>query len=109
MEKDLETENELKIQKYNSEYYQKNKEKIKNYNKKWNEENKERIKKTQSKYAKTYYEKNKTDIIKYGIKYYETIGAYNRKSYSYNNKRIENRFADQQEEIEKRRTLFFSQ
>ena len=100
---------ETEVQKYQKEYYQKHKEKIKNYNKNWSKENKEHIKKTQPKYLKTYYEKNKNDIIKYGMKYYNEIGSYNRKSYSYNNKITANRFAKQQEEIEKRRAVYLSQ
>lgn len=99
----------IKAKEYHKEYYQKHKEKIKNYNKTWSQDNKEHIKKSRSKYTQTYYEKNKTDIIKYGVEYYATIGIHKRKSYSYNNKLTANRFAAQQEEIEKRRALFFSQ
>ena len=83
---------ETKVQKYRKDYYQKNKEHIIQSQLKYHHDNKEFIKQSQSKYSNIYY---------------DTIGAYKRKSYSYNNKLIANRFAKQQAEIEKRRALYF--
>jgi hypothetical protein len=98
---------ETKVQKYHKDYYQKNKEKIKNNNTKYYHDNKEYIKQS---HLKNYYD-NKEYIkqlqSKYSKLYYDTIAGYKRKSYSYNNKITANRFAKQQEEIEKRREIYF--
>jgi hypothetical protein len=98
---------ETKVQKYRKDYYQKNKEKIKNQTKKYYHDNKDFIIQSQLKYYHDNKELIKQSQSKYSNTYYETIGAYKRKSYSYNNKITANRFAKQQEEIEKRREIYF--